>query len=342
MRYSARFGAMLALAALAAVATTGGRAYAQAADPNAAPNPYHLDGWAPQLPEGRKMGAPIGVAIDKDGKSIWVFDRCGGDTCEGSNLAPIFKFDASGKMLANFGGGTINWPHGFSADRDGNVWASDGRGGNGKGHDVIKFAPDGKVLLTLGKPGNPGNALDQFNTPSDVFTAPNGDIFVADGHGEINKQVTNDRIMKFSKDGKFIKTWSKHGPAPGDIDTPHKLAIDSAGRLFVADRVNSRIQIFDLDGRLITEWKQFGRPSCVFIDKNDVIYVADSQSDEKTNPGFKQGIRIGSVKDGKVTAFIPADPQLGSAEEVAADDQGNVFAGFTNVKVLQLKKYVKN
>jgi sugar lactone lactonase YvrE len=271
-----------------------------------------------------------------------VYERCGADTCEGSNLDPVMEFDPSGKLLANFGGGKVNWPHGFSVDRTGAVWVTDGRAGNGKGHDVIKFSPDGKVLMTLGKPGVAGNAEDEFNAPSDVFVGPNGDIFVADGHGEINKQITNDRIMKFNKDGKFIKTWSKHGAASGELNTPHKMAIDSQNRLFVADRVNSRVQIFDLDGRLITEWKQFGRASSVFIDKNDVLYVAHSQSDEKTNPGFKMGIRIGSAKDGKVTAFIPADPQLGSAKEVAADDQGNVFAGFTNPKVLQLKKYVKN
>jgi DNA-binding beta-propeller fold protein YncE len=342
MRYTARLGTMLAFAAVAAIATSGGRAYAQAADPNSAPNPYRMDSWAPQLPAGRKLGAPIGIAIDKDGKNVWVYERCGADTCEGSNLDPVMEFDPSGKLLANFGGGKVNWPHGFSVDRTGAVWVTDGRAGNGKGHDVIKFSPDGKVLMTLGKPGVAGNAEDEFNTPSDVFVGPNGDIFVADGHGEINKQITNDRIMKFNKDGKFIKTWSKHGAASGELNTPHKMAIDSQNRLFVADRVNSRVQIFDLDGRLITEWKQFGRPSSVFIDKNDVLYVADSQSDEKTNPGFKMGIRIGSAKDGKVTAFIPADPQLGSAEEVAADDQGNVFAGFTNPKVLQLKKYVKN
>ncbi|HEY2226316.1 MAG TPA: peptidyl-alpha-hydroxyglycine alpha-amidating lyase family protein [Xanthobacteraceae bacterium] len=342
MHHTARFGTILALAAVAALATARAPASAQAADPNAAPNPYHIDtGWSPQLPAGRKLGAAIGIALDRDGKSLWVYERCGGDTCEGSNLDPIMKFDPSGKMLVNFGGGKVNWPHGFSVDRDDNIWVSDGRGGNGKGHDVIKFSPDGKVLMTLGKPGVAGNADDQFNTPSDVYTGPNGDIFVADGHGVINKEVTNDRIVKFSKDGKFIKAWSKHGPASGELDTPHKLAMDSQGRLFVADRVNSRVQIFDQDGRLLTEWKQFGRPSSVWIDKNDVLYVADSQSDEKTNPGYKQGIRIGSAKDGKVTAFIPADAQLGSAEEVAADDQGNVYAGFTNVKVLQLKKYVK-
>ena len=118
---------------------------------------------------------------------------------------------------------------------------------------------------------------------------------------------TNDRIVKFSKDGKFIKAWGKHGKAPGEFDTPHGIALDSAGRVFVADRVNSRIQIFDPDGNFVAEWKQFGRPSGVFIDKNDIVYVTDRQSDEKRNPGFKQGIRIGSAKDGKVTAFIPPD-----------------------------------
>jgi len=338
MRYSALLGTVLVLGAAAAMADRG--AQAQTADPNSAPNPYHIDnGWAPQLPAGRKLGAAIGISVDRDGKSIWVYERCGGDTCEGSNLDPIFKLAPDGKVLANFGGGKVNWPHGFTVDRDDNVWVTDGRGGNGKGHDVIKFSPDGKVLLTLGKPGTAGLADDEFNTPSDVHVGPNGDIFVADGHGLINKVVTNDRIVKLTKDGKFIKAWSKHGSAAAELDTPHKLAIDSQNRLFVADRVNNRVQIFDLDGRLLTEWKQFGRPSSVWIDKNDVLYVTDSQSDEKTNPGFKQGIRIGSAKDGKVTAFIPADAQLGSAEEVAADDQGNIFAGYTGAQ--NLRRFVK-
>lgn len=338
----AHLAAALALTAAATIAIGNAPAFAQAADPNSAPNPYHMDSWAPQLPAGRKLGAAIGISVDPDGKSLWVYERCGANTCEGSNLDPIFKFDPSGKVLANFGGGKVNWPHGFTVDKSGAVWVTDGRSGNGKGQDVIKFAPDGKVLMTLGKPGVAGNADDQFNVPSDVHVAANGDILVADGHGLVDKVVTNDRIVKFSKDGKFIKAWSKHGSASAELDTPHKLAIDSQNRLFVADRVNSRVQVFDLDGRLLAEWKQFGRPSSVWIDKNDVLYVTDSQSDEKTNPGFQRGIRIGSAKDGKVTAFIPADPQLGSAEEAAADDQGNIYAGFTDVKVLQLKKYTKS
>jgi sugar lactone lactonase YvrE len=280
----------------------------------------------------------IGVDIDRDGSSVWIFDRCGAKTCTGSNVAPIQKFDASGKQLVSFGAGMFNFPHGLYVDRDNNIWVTDGKAANGTGHTAVKFSPDGKVLMTLGTPGVAGTDERHFNAPSDVVVAPNGDIFVADGHGD----DTNARIVKFTKDGKYITAWGRKGSATGEFDTPHGLAMDSAGRLYVADRMNSRIQIFDQDGKLLDQWKQFGRPSGLYIDKNDVIYVADSQSSDKLNPGFKQGIRVGSAKDGKVTAFIPADPQLGSAEEVAADDQGNIFAGFTNPKVLQLKKYVRN
>jgi sugar lactone lactonase YvrE len=217
----------------------------------------------------------------------------------------------------------FNYPHGLFVDREDNVWVSDGRTkNNGRAHTVMKFSPDGKLLMTLGKPGIAGNGPDTFNGPSDILIAPNGDIFVADGHGG----DTNARIVKLSKDGKFIKAWGKKGSAPGEFDSPHGLTMDSAGRLFVADRSNSRIQIFDQDGKFLAEWRQFGRPSGVFIDKNDIIYVADSQSNEKNNPGYKQGIRIGSVKDGKVAVFIPWS-ETNTLEGVAADGQGNVYGG---------------
>lgn len=335
----------LGFAAVAALAIGGKAPLAQSGPgPNAAPNPYHVADFTIQMPEGRKLGAPIGVEIDhSDGKTLWVYERCGGDTCVGSNVAPILKVDTSGKVLANFGAGAVNWPHGFYVDRDGNVWVTDGKAGDGKGHTVIKFAPDGKVLMTLGKPGVAGNAPDMLDTPSDVITAPNGDIYVADGHGVMAGHTTNDRIVKFTKDGKFIKTWGRHGFEPGEFDVPHSLALDSAGRLYVADRSNSRVQVFDADGNFVADWRKFGRPSSVAIDKNDMIYVADSQSDAKTNPGFQKGIRIGSVKDGSVTAFIPlTDAAIGSAEELTVDDEGNIFAGFTAVGKMAVRKFVKN
>jgi sugar lactone lactonase YvrE len=332
---------MLGVAMVAAIATPGMRANAQANDP---PNPYRtVENWV-KLPDERKWGQTISIDVDTDGKSIWVFERCGGTSCDGSDIAPILKIDESGKVVKSIGAGMFVFPHGLHLDRDGNVWVTDGRGKGGKGHQVFKLSPDGKVLMTLGKAGVTGDGPDTFNSPSDALVAPNGDIFVADGHGG----DTNARIVKFAKDGTFIKAWGKKGAGPGEFNVPHRLAMDSSGRLFLADRSNSRIQIFDQDGKFLAEWKQFGRPSGVFIDKNDMIYVADSESNNAQNPGFKRGLRIGSAKDGKVTAFIPdpepvkegTGPGTGSAAEgVAADAAGNVYGA--EVDARKLMRYVK-
>ena len=313
------------------------RGYAQGVDPNAAPNPYGMqESWA-QLPADRKFGGVIKVQVDhSDGKSIWVFDRCASSECTNSTLPPLLKFDSSGKFATAFGGGMFAIPHGLYVDRDGNVWAGDEIARNGKGADLFKFSPNGTVLMTLGKPGMPGNGPDYLTSGSAVVIAPNGDIYVADGHGI----GTNDRIVKFSKEGKFIKAWGKHGNAAGEIDTPHGIALDSAGRVYVADRVNSRIEIFSPDGEFIAEWKQFGRPSDVAIDKNDMIYVNDTQSTDKTNPGFQKGIRIGSVKDGKVTAFIPQmDPTIGAPEGLTVDDEGIIYASYPSKSAV--RRFVK-
>jgi len=308
-------------------------------EPNAQPNPYRtVSDWA-KLPEGRMWGSTAGVDVDSH-DHIWVAERCGANSCAGSNLAPILEFDTSGKLLKSFGAGMFVFPHGIYADKDGNVWVTDGQGKDGKGHQVFKFSPDGKVLLTLGKAGVPGNGPDTFNMPSDVVVAPNGDIFVADGHGG----ESNSRIVKFSKDGKFIKAWGKKGTGPGEFDIPHALAFDSKGRLFVGDRNNNRIEIFDQDGNFIDQWRQFSRPSGIFIDKHDIIYVADSESNSvRPNPGFKRGMRVGSAKDGTVTAFIPDPVEVATttsaAEGVAVDSKGAIYGA--EVANKDLNKYVK-
>ena len=319
-------------------ALTGLIAYAQA--PNAQPNPYQTIENYFKLPEGRKIGSTAAIHIDRDGSSLWAFERCGAKNCVGSTVAPILKFDASGALVKSFGAGMFIRPHGIYVDRDGNIWVTDGEGPdgkdparNGKGHQVFKFSPDGKVLMTLGTAGVAGAGPETFNQPSKVLVAPNGDIFVGDGHGG----NSNARIVKFSKNGRFIKTWGKKGTAPGEFEAPHALGMDSRGRLFVADRGNNRLQIFDQEGTFLEEWTQFGRPSGLFIDKNDTVYVADSQSNEQIHPGWTKGIRIGSAKDGKVVAFIPDPDPAGSQEGVAADAKGNVYGSLTGG--MALKKY---
>jgi sugar lactone lactonase YvrE len=310
------------------------------AAPNSQPNPYRtVENWA-KLPEGRTWGSTSAVDLGPDG-SIWVAERCGANTCAGSNLSPILQFAPSGKLLKSFGAGLFVFPHGIFVDKAGNVWITDAQGKDGKGHQVFEFSPEGKILMTLGQAGVAGDGQNTFNQPSDVLVAPNGDIFVADGHGG----NSNARIVKFSKEGKFIKAWGKKGTAPGEFDTPHALAMDSKGRLFVGDRANNRIQIFDQDGKFIAEWKQFGRPSGLFIDKNDTLYAADSESRNDNHPGWKRGIRIGSAKDGSVTAYIPdtePDPDhrpTSAAEGVAADSKGNLYGAEVGAK--DVKKYVR-
>jgi len=296
---------------------------------NNLPNPYHaVENWA-QLPAGMQWGQVIAVKPDAHG-NLWVFHR---------SEPPILEFDASGKFLKSFGAGMFVQPHGLEIDRDGNVWTTDQQAKDGKGQQVIKFSPEGKVLMTLGKAGVGGPGPDTFNGPCDVAIAQNGDIFVADGHGG----DTNARVVKFSKDGKYIKEWGKKGTGPGEFDTLHSMAMDSKGRLFIADRGNSRIQIFDQDGKFIAEWKQFGRPSGLYITRNDTLYSVDSQSDDKTNPGVKRGIRIGSARDGSVKVFIPdtsANPAVALAEGVSADAKGDIVYA-AGVSSMALHKFVK-
>jgi sugar lactone lactonase YvrE len=335
--------ALITLAAL-----SGGIGYAQP-PANSQPNPYRTVENSFKLPEGRIWGSTSAVDVDRDGKSIWVAERCGANSCAGKMDAPILKFDAAGKLVKSFGEGMFIFPHGIAVDQDGNIWVTDGQGRDGKGHQVFKFSPDGKVLMTLGKAGVAGDGPDTFNQPDDVAIAPNGDIFVSDGH---TPGMGNARVVKFTKDGKFIKQWGKHGSGPGEFEVPHALAFDSRGRLFVGDRANNRIQIFDQEGNFIDQWRQFSRPSGVYIDNNDAIYVTDSESTDKMgygyNPGWKRGIRVGSAKDGSVTAFIPdplapdADgklPATSAAEGVAADRAGNIYGAEVGPKTV--KRYVK-
>jgi len=315
----------------------GGTAQSANAGPNDAPNPYHFDpGWA-KTALGRNFGSTIGISPDIDGTSIYVFDRCGGFGCSRSKIAPIQKFDANGNLVAAIGVGLSNYPHGFAVDDDGNLWTTDAteEEDNGQGHTVRKLSPSGDVLMTLGTPGEAGSDNAHFNRPSAVAIGLNGEIYVGDGHGG----DSNARVMKFDAEGNFIKSWGQYGSGPGEFDQPHAMVVDSTGRLFVGDRGNNRIQIFDAEGNFLEEWKQFGRPSGLYLNDDDILYVADSQSDEMLNPGYEQGIRIGSTHDGVVKEFIHGPELAGAAEGVAADSAGNVYVGYTGGT--DFKRFVK-
>jgi DNA-binding beta-propeller fold protein YncE len=331
--------------ALAAMLATGalGSAAAQTKTqlPSDLPDPYRTGERWGSLPDGRSWGQVATVQIDRDGKSVWVVERCGAKSCVGSSLAPILKFDAAGRLVASFGGGLSVMPHGLFIDRDDNVWFIDADGKDGKGHQVFKFSPDGKILLRLGQAGVAGDGPGQFNRPSAVVVAPDGDIFVADGHGG----DSNARIVKFAPDGRFIKAWGRKGTGPGELDGPHALAMDSRGRLFVADRGNDRVQIFDQEGGLLGEWRQFGRPSGVYIDANDMLYVTDSQTKDAScgaNPACREGVRIGSAKDGVVRFYVPdplATVESSFGEGVAADASGILYV--SEVAKQGLRRYAR-
>jgi DNA-binding beta-propeller fold protein YncE len=306
---------------------------------NDLPQPYRTTRDWGELPAGVKWAAVTAVEAAPDG-SIYVIHRCFANSCAGRSEAPILKYNANGKLLKSWGAGMFIFPHGATVDRDGNLWVTDARGEGGKGHQVFKFNSEGKVLMTLGKAGVSGSGPDLFDQPTDVVVAPNGDIFVTDSH----RNGKNNRVVKFDKNGKFIKEWGKKGSGPGEISEPHTIAMDSRGRLFVGDRENNRIQIFDQDGKFLAEWRQFGRPSGIFITKDDTIYVTDSESGPDSGAhelmGIKKGIRIGSAKDGSVKAFIEDSESTvadhSGAEGVGVDANGNVYGAVVRRQMLEL------
>jgi hypothetical protein len=262
--------------------------------------PYTLvPGWG-QLPNGATWGEVPGMAIDAGGK-IFAFHR---------SQPPVVELDREGKVLKMWGEGMFAWPHGIRVDRFGFLWITDGLARDGKGQQVFKYSPDGTLVMTLGTRGVRGEGPGTFGGPCDVAVAENGDIFVADGH-------FNSRIVKFAKDGTFIKAWGRKGTGPGEFDLPHTLVIDSRGRVLVGDRSNNRIQIFDQDGTFLDQWTQFGTPSGMFITPDDTLYVVDYN--------VKKGLFIGSAKDGSVKYKI--DDTV--AEGVAVDRDGNVYVGET-------------
>ena len=336
---------------------------------NDLPNPYRSASPWGQMPDGRAWGALNAVWVDNDGRSLWVADRCGAnpdvppgesafqyDSCAGSMRAPVHKLDAAGRLLKSFGAGQFVFPHKVYQDRAGNVWVVDMRGMNARerakypdarpaGHTVTKFDSDGRLLMTIGTPGVAGDPPSALTEPCSVLVAPNGDVFIAEGHSGQQPKAAADtvaRISRFSTDGRFIRSFGRLGSGPAEFRTPHDIAMDGKGRLYVADRGNHRIQILDQEGGFIAEWKQYGRPSGIAL-REGLIYVADSESNGVApNPGWKRGIRVGDLSNGRVLYRIPDPLELkgtSAAEGVAVDAMGDVYGG--EVGPRQLSKHTR-
>jgi hypothetical protein len=219
----------------------------------------------PRLPEGWKFRMACNVAGDSRGR-IFVAHR---------GAHPLLCFDREGKYLGSFGDKEIErsvtynltvtpataisreyWLHGLHVDRRDNVWVTDiGR------HIVMKFSPEGKLLLTLGKPDTSGETPELFNQPTALAVSVKGDIYVADGYG-------NSRVVKFSPEGRYVKAWGRKGAGRGEFDTPHGIAVGPDGDVYVAERVNKRVQVFDPDGRFQAEWPSTESAESIFLTRD--------------------------------------------------------------------------
>jgi sugar lactone lactonase YvrE len=296
-----------------------------------------LPEW-PTLRPGMSWGAAIGIIPDNTG-GTWMLFR---------SEPPINHIDADGNITKSFGEGMFVQAHGFCMDSDGNLWAGDSGpffdnpATAGRGFQLHKFSPDGELLMSLGRAGVSRAGEDTFIGPTACIEAPDGTIIVADGHWPrpSTAQPDGDRLVVITRDGEFVRSVGRLGAGPGEFIGPHSLALDSAGRLFVADRSNNRVQILDTELRFVDEWRHFGRPSGVAILSDDTLIVSDSESGRSIdgpaaapegggsmprNPGWQRGIRIGSARTGALHEFVPGT----APEGLAGDERGNIFAGLT-------------
>ena len=338
---------------LAGCSSVGGNIITGEGLPN--PNPVVTNQWG-ELPAGRSWGHTAGIDIDPTDGNIWAYERCGAGgggggaasgpvNCDTNPVDPIFKLDRNtGEVLANFGTGILTMPHGIHVDYDGNVWITDfaTNASGTKGQQVHKFSPDGELLMSLGVAGQAGNDGAHFSQPTDVVVAVDGSIFVSDGHSGQNMTTAaaieegrqagqTGRIIKFTADGTYIKAWGQLGTAHGEFRTPHALEIDSQGRLWVADRGNHRLEIFDLEGNYLESRYSYGRISGIFVTDDNLVYAIDSESDPFRHINWIAGVRVGPLNEDRITAFIPGyltetrGYQATAGEGVAVDADGTVF-----------------
>lgn len=211
----------------------------------------HENWWT--LPEGWEFGWVPAVAVDSQDR-VYVYSR---------SEHPMVVFDRDGNFIDSWGDDILKDAHGIFIDADDNIYCTER-----EPHVIRKFTTDGELLMTLGTPDVPGADGEPFNLPTDFALGPDGEMYISDGYG-------NARVHKYSPDGELIKSWGQPGTGPGEFDLPHCVRVDPRNRLMVADRENNRIQFFTLDGEYIEEWGDLLQPDTIYIDTDDLVYIAE-------------------------------------------------------------------
>ena len=270
--------------------------------------------WA-QLPKGWNLGECSGVAVDPR-DNVWVFNR---------GPHPVIQFDKKGKILQSWGEGTVEFAHGIRVGPDGNIWGVDV-----KGHAVLKYSPAGRLLKILGaRQGMPGNndSRDAFNEPTNLVFGPSGDFFISDGY-------VNSRVIHFSKDAEYIGHWGRKGTGDGEFDLVHDIVRDKRGRLYVADRTNERVQIFDEGGRFLGKWTDVGAPwGLDYIEREDAIYMCDGLNNRVIK------LNLGGQVLGVLGAYGKDPGKFDLAHSIAVDSEGSIYVA--EIRNLRVQKFAR-
>jgi DNA-binding beta-propeller fold protein YncE len=292
---------------------------------------YDVDPQWPKRPDGLPWGQMPGVAVDEHDQ-VWVFTRAD---------PPVQIYDSRGNFVRAWGHGLVGKSHHLKIDHEGMIWLTDI-----EHHVVMRCTPEGELLMQLGTKGEAGNDESHFDRPTDVAVSPTGEVFVSDGYG-------NNRIVHFDKDGNFVKSWGRLGPGPGEFNLPHGIAMDSQGLLYVADRNNVRVQVFDQSGKFLDQWQNVIVPWGFAVSKNDEIWVCGSspmpwRDEEALGCPPKDQVFMKFATSGKLLELwtIPKGEdgkerpgELNWVHALAIDSQGNIYAG--DIIGQRVQKFVK-
>ena len=258
---------------------------------------YEVDADWPLLPPGWNFGEVPGVAADSRGH-VFVFHR---------GEHPIMEFAPDGRMIRSWGEGLFLRPHAVRVDPEGNIWTVDN-----DTHQVLKMDSSGRVRMVVGRREEGAETEENFNRPTDVAFAPNGDFYVSDGY-------VNSRVVRFSKEGRYITAWGKKGDGEGEFNIPHAIAVDRQGRVYVGDRENYRVQIFDPDGNFLTQWRHVGAPWGLELRPDDTLFIADGYNDRILKVTLEGKVLGAFGTNGRMPG------ELNFAHHLAIDPSGNIF-----------------